>query len=188
MKTDKLSTYTHDLLTLNKHFRSVIRSQKDAESVSNTKALNLLHNIDVALTNQINDFERFEDLYEDSNLEKAKETIASMFGSVAGAIDKVRNDTVSKMLRDDYTALGMIASGYTMLNTAAITAEHDELANFSRESLQTIAQLITETSQVLPFIVADELTDNAEDALSVGEESLGQTQKAWKPEELFEEA
>lgn len=188
MDTDKLSTYTHDLLTLNKHFRSAVRSQKDAESVSNSKALNLLHNIDVALTNQINEFENFEDLYDDSNLEKAKEKLASMFGSVAGIIDKVRDDTVSKMLRDDYTALSMIASGYTMLNTAAISAEHDKLAQFSSESLQTIAQLITETSQVIPFIVAEELNDNSEDALSIAEQSLKQTQKAWKPEELFEEA
>ena len=37
-----------------------------------------------------------------------KSKIASFTGSVAGMIDTVRDDALSKMLRDDYAALSMI--------------------------------------------------------------------------------
>lgn len=179
--------YTQDLLSLNKHFLSVVRSQKSSNTIKNTNAINLLHNVDVAMTNQINTLENFDDLMDESNMQKVKDKAATIFGSIAGTIDSVRKDAVSKMIRDDYTALSMIAGGYTMLHTAAIANEHTELAQFSSESLQTIAQLITETSQVLPMVVAAELTTSEENALAVGEKALNETQKAWKPEALFEE-
>ena len=86
------------------------------------------------------------------------------------------------MLRDDYTALSMIASGYTMLHTAALGVGNKDLANVTQESLTRIAQLITETSKVLPHIVADEMeVDN------VAEKAEENTQKAWNPDNFLVE-
>ncbi len=175
----KLNTYTNDLLTYNKHFLSAVRSQKTSDALTNTKAVSLLHDIDIAITNQINDLEKFDDLIEDSTKGDVKDKIASVFGSIAGNIDALRNDPISKIVRDDYTALSMLASGYTMLHTAALTYEREELAEFAQNSLERVAQLITETSKVIPFVVADELSDENQESDTIAERSLEITQKAW---------
>lgn len=185
---NKLNTYTNDLLTYNKHFLSAVRSQKTSDTVTNTKAVDLLHNIDIAITNQINDLEKFEDLISDSTTDDIKEKVASVFGSIAGNIDSLRKDPVSKIIRDDYTALSMLASGYTMLYTAALTYDRKELANFASESLSRIAQLITESSQVIPFVVADELSGEDQNATDIAEKALEETQKAWDVKNTMVEA
>ncbi|MEP1305041.1 MAG: hypothetical protein ABJK11_01970 [Balneola sp.] len=184
----KLSTYTNDLLTYNKHFLSAIRSQKTSETVTNPKAVDLLHNIDIAVTNQINELENFDDLVSDSTTDEIKDKIASAFGTIAGNVDSLRKDPISKILRDDYTALSMMASGYTMLYTAALTYERERLANFAKESLSRIAQLITECSQIIPFVVADELSDESKNSNEIAEKALEETQKAWDVKNTMVEA
>lgn len=185
---EKLSTYTNDLLTYNKHFLSAVRAQKTSDSVTNTKAVDLLHNIDVVVTYQINELEQFESLVTDSKTDAIKDKVASVFGSIAGNIDSVRKDPISKILRDDYTALSMLASGYTMLYTAALTYEKERLAEFASESLSRIAQLITETSKALPFVVAEELSEDSEKTMQIAENALEETQKAWKVENTLVDA
>ena len=106
--------------------------------------------------------------------------MASAAGKVAGYIDTARGDAASKMLRDDYTALSMIASGYTMLHTAALGAGNDELAEFTKESLTRIAQLITDTSIVIPHVVAEEL-----EISDIANEAENNTQQAWDPENFM---
>ena len=188
MSNEKLITYTNDLLNFNKHFQSVVRSQKTSDTLNNTKAVDLLHNIDIALTTQINDLENFENLIEDSKFEFFKEKAATLFGTIAGNIDSLRKDPVSKMLRDDYTALSMLSSGYTMLYTAALVNENESLAEFAKHSLERTAQIITDINQTLPFVVAEELSGNSEEVQSIAEKALTETQKAWKSENMFEEA
>jgi predicted metal-dependent RNase len=82
----------------------------------------------------------------------------------------------------------MLASGYTMLYTAALTYDRKELANFARESLSRIAQLITESSQVIPFVVADELSGEDQNATDIAEKALEETQKAWDVKNTMIEA
>ena len=185
---DKLNTYANDLLTYNNHFQSVVRSQKTSDNVTNTKAVDLLHNIDIALTNQINGLKKFDDLIDDSKTEAIKDKLASAFGSIAGNLDSIRKDPVSKILRDDYTALSMLASGYTMLHTASLVNDKEDLAEYAQNSLSRIAQLITEASQIIPFVVAEELSDDSTKALKIAEKSLKETQKAWNVENTMVEA
>ncbi|MEQ9309298.1 MAG: hypothetical protein RLN90_07575 [Balneolaceae bacterium] len=188
MSNEKLSTYTNDLLNFNKHFLSVVRSQKTSDTLNNTKAVDLLHNIDIAITTQINELENFDDLIEESRFEFFKEKAATLFGTIAGNIDTLRKDPVSKILRDDYTALSMLSSGYTMLYTAALMNENTNLANFAKNSLERVAQLIAETNQTMPFVVAEELADSNTEWNAIAKKALTETQKAWKSENMLEEA
>lgn len=188
MSNEKLTTYTNDLLTFNKHFLSVVRSQKTSDTLKNSKANDLLHNVDIALTNQIDELENFENLIDKSKLEFLKDKTASFFGSIAGSLENLRKEPISKMLRDDYTALSMLASGYTMLYTAALVNGMKDLADFAKNSLDRVAQLITETSRVIPLMVAIELTGNSENANKIGEKALEETQKSWNYKEMLEEA
>jgi hypothetical protein len=183
METEKLQDYTTDLYALTKHTLSVVKTQKTSSKVNNSKAVDLLHDIDIALTEQINDFDKMNDLINDSTLATIKEKVAGISGSIAGFLNTQREDPVSKVLRDDYTALGMIASGYTMLHTAALGAGEDELADFTKSSLTTIAALITETSRILPHAVASDLGID-----KVAEEAETNTQECWNPENMMAEA
>ena len=178
MSDTNIDTYTTDLYELIKHTQTVIRSQKNSDKIMNTKAVDLLHDMDLAFTNQINGFEDLDVLNEGAK-KTVKDNIAKAAGKVAGFIDIARDDAASKMLRDDYTALSMIASGYTMLHTAALGKGKTDLANFARESLSRIAQLITETSKVLPHLVAEEMGNSG-----IADEAEKNTQKAWDPESL----
>ena len=187
MSNDRLRDYTTELYNYNKHLLSAVRSQKSSDVIKNTKAVTLLNDIDIALTNQLNTMESFDGLLNESKMDQFKENAARVLGTIAGSIGTIREDAVSKIIRDNYTALSMTASGYTMLNTLAISVKNDELANFAADSLERMAQLITETSKVLPFVVADELVEDREEANRIGEQSMEETQLAWKPEHLFEE-
>lgn len=178
MSNTTIETYTTDLYELIKHTQTVIRSQKNSEKMMNARAVDLLHDIDLAFTNQINSFEEMEVLNECAQ-KSVKDTVAKAVGKAAGFIDAARGDAASKMLRDDYTALSMIASGYTMLHTAALGNDKTELSDFAQESLTRVAQLITETSKILPNIVADEM-----EITEIAEEAEENTQKAWNPESL----
>lgn len=181
MSNVSTKNYTTDLYELIKHTQTVIRTQKNSDEIMNPKSVDLLHNIDMAFTNQIDDLEDLGVLNEGTK-KTVKDNLAKATGKIAGFIDSARDDAASKMLRDDYTALSMIASGYTMLHTLALAEEKDELANFTQESLTRIAQLITETSKVLPHIVAEEI-----DATNIADQAEENTQKAWNPENFLVE-
>lgn len=180
MQTDKLNKYSSELYTLIKHTQSAVNTQKTSDKVTHSKAADLLHELDRALSEQLRTFEGFEDLIQESNLNSVKEKLASFSGAIAGAIDTQREDTVSKMLRDNYTALGMIASGYTMLHTLALGTGSNELASFTKESLTTIAGMVTEVSRILPHVVASEL--NMEE---IAEQAEEETQECWEPENMM---
>ena len=87
-------------------------------------------------------------------------------------------------MRDDYCSLSMIAIGYTMLHTLALAANDKELAELSSGNLSDIAQLITETSRVVPVVVALETTDDEEKASKIWKEALENTQNAWSAENI----
>lgn len=183
MTTDKVRNYADDLYTLLKHTQNVVRKQKNSDKLSHSQAVNLLHEIDISLSNQINHFESRENWINDDLSTNIKEKLGSITGKIAGFIDTTREDAESKMLRDDYTALSFIATGYTMLHTAALGSDMDELASFSNESLTTIAGLITQTSKILPHVVAEELN-----IAHIADQAEENTQRSWKPENMFEEA
>lgn len=183
MEKETLKTYTTDLFTLIKHTHKAVKTQQTSSKLSNQKASDLLHQIDLTLSHQMEQFKTMDEFQNDGTKSSIKEAIASFSGAIAGAIDTQRNDAVSKMLRDDYTALGMIATGYTMLHTAALGANEESLTEFTKESLTSIAALITRTSEVIPHIVAEEL-----DISEVAEQAEANTQECWKPENFLQEA
>jgi ferritin-like metal-binding protein YciE len=83
---------------------------------------------------------------------------SDLLGKAAGLIDKVRNDSVSKALRDDYTAYNHVAMAYTMLHTTALAFNDSAAAEFSRAGLTTYARLIQDLNHVIPQALLDELT------------------------------
>ena len=82
---------------------------------------------------------------------------SELLGKAAGVIDKLRKDSVSKALRDDYTAYNQLAIAYTMLYTTAAAFTDDATQQFAEQGLRTYAGLVQEINQVLPVAVLADL-------------------------------
>lgn len=87
---------------------------------------------------------------------------AELLGSAAGIINKLRHDTASKAIRDDYTAFNHLAISYTMLYTTALAVEDSATASFAEEGLRTYAGLVQKVNEVISKAVLNDLKDNSD--------------------------
>lgn len=87
---------------------------------------------------------------------------SELLGKAAGVIDKIRSDSVSKSLRDDYTAYNHVAIAYTMLHTTAMALEDSATEQFAEQGLRTYASMVQELNHVIPEAVLLDLKHNDE--------------------------
>ena len=181
---ETLVQYVGDQLSLARHIHQAIERQMKHDDVKKSAEANaLINKIDGMLESHISRLEQhIKELGGDST-SPVKEAVSSALGVAAGLYDKVRTDTVSKMLRDDYTALSHLSISLTMLNTTGLALKSQGTADLAVQQLHDTSPLIVEISEVIPKVVVPELMDAGEvvDA-SVAEQSIKATQKAWKPE------
>jgi hypothetical protein len=188
MSTDKIKDYTADLLTLETHLFNAVKKQRTSDKANDSDAMELMNELDQILRNQINTLENHLDQLGGGRKSDLKELLGSFSGLAAGLIDTVRKDPVSKMLRDDYTALSMLATGYTMLHTHALAYDKDDLADIALKHLGEITPVITEISRVLPLVVARESNDlDRNKAEEIGQKAMENTKKMWKAEQIKKE-
>ncbi len=184
MATDTQGTlkqYVGDMLAVTKHIHEAIERQMDDERVqSDSNANTIIRKIDGVLESHIAGLESHLSRLGGSASSPIKDAVGAIAGVAAGLYDKVRGDTVSKMLRDDYTALSLAAIAQTMLHTTGLALKDDATASLALGQLKDITPLITDLSEVVPLVVAKELIDNGENVdTTVGEEAKKNTQKAW---------
>ncbi len=91
-----------------------------------------------------------------------KEFAASALGVAAGVIDKLRAEEVSKMLRDDYTALGLVNISYTMLITTSLACGDRDTADLCFRNLKESAGYEMEIGKVISYAVVRDLSDLAD--------------------------
>jgi len=184
---DSLKTYTSDLLALESHFLNAVKKQKSSESIKDEIVIDLLHELDKMVSKNTKELESYLESTEGKTNSDIKSKLASFAGSVAGLIDNARSDTVSKIVRDNYTALSMITVGYTMLHTLALANDDESLAEISENHLKECTNMVTEISKVVPLAVANELIDDKDKAEEIGQRALHNTQQAWKPDVVNKE-
>jgi ferritin-like metal-binding protein YciE len=89
---------------------------------------------------------------------------SNLLGKAAGMIDKMRDDSASKALRDDYTAYNHLAIAYTMLHTTALALNDAATAEFSKQGLTTYARLVQDINQIIADAVIADLAANDKEA------------------------
>ncbi len=153
---DTVRKYVADMLAVTKHIHEAIERQKDDKRVqADTNASQIVNRIDGG----------------------------AVTGVLAGLYDKVRVDAVSKMLRDDYTALSLAAISQTMLHTTGLAMKEQSTASLAHGQLSDLTPLIVDLSELIPLVVARELANDGENVdTSVGPEARRNTQKAWNRE------
>lgn len=187
-RQDTLQQYVSDMLSLSRHIHEALSRQVDDKATDNhPDAAALIRRLETTLTNQVEDQKRrLEGLGGDS-ASPVKEAVTAALGVAAGLIDEVRTQKVSKMLRDDYTALSLAAISLTMLHTTGLALSDPMTADMATRHLKELTPLIVEISEVIPHVVVRELQDDTEGTVaSVGDQATSNTQEAWTSEHTHE--
>lgn len=109
-----------------------------------------------------------------------KELGASVLGVAAGVIDKVRAEEVSKDLRDDYTALGLVNISYTMLITTALGAGDRQTAQLCADNLKQTAGFAMDIGKTISYAVVKDLSDLFDLAPNAVQEGQEMYSQAWQ--------
>lgn len=195
-RLDTIQKRVSDMLAVVRHVQEAIDRQKtDSRVVRMESAHALLQKMSLALNTHTGELRRIladrgalnggDGDIVDSTVSTVKEVVSGTLGQAAGIIGMVRPDKVSLMLRDDYTAMNMVAIAYTMLHTTAVVLHDEVVASLAADHLHDITPLIIETNEVVPRVVAMELLDDAEQVdLAAVDQAIINTQAAWNQEHV----
>ncbi len=183
---DILQQYVSDMISLDKHILEAIERQLGDDRIdAYTGARTVITSIKTALTSQNSALEQQLASVGGEASAPIKETLSAIAGVAAGLYDKVRHDPVSKMLRDDYTALSLASIGYTMLHTTGLALKHDGIANVALSALKELAPIVVKISEAMPGIVIQDLKEEEVTiAPEVKNQAVKNTQEAWSGENV----
>src|SRR5215208_3228145 len=158
---DNLRPYVADMSAVERHILEAVERQLGDDSTKSfPEALQLLRRVEGALNRHVQALESHLKSFDGGSLAgTVKETVTGVLGVFAGLYDKVRKEQVSRMLRDDYTALNLAAISCTMLHTTALANREQATADLALRHLRDLAPLIMEINEVIPQVVVRELTE-----------------------------
>jgi ferritin-like metal-binding protein YciE len=183
-RSDTLRQYVSDMVAVEEDIGMAVKRQTEDKSVStiNPQADQIIQRIARQTEQHV---QRLKQHLEAIGHDPAKgiiEVATAAMGAVAGMYDKVRSEKVSKMLRDDYTALNLAAVGYTMLHTTGLAVQDPATAGLALRHLRNYTSIIMELNQIIPSVVVAELKDNSVILIEGSvQQAVLNTQDAWIP-------
>ena len=174
-----LQSYVNDMYSVEKHVLEAVERQATNKDVQQKReAYQVIQQIQGALRQHVHVLDQHLDQL--GGRSTVKSAVASVTGVAAGLYDQVRTETVSSMLRDDYTALSMVAVASTMLHSTALALKDQMTANIALQHLKDVTPLITEISKVIPIVTVQDVHDDVKTAdTSVAQQAIRNTQEAW---------
>jgi hypothetical protein len=175
--------YVNDMLAVEREAHSAVRRQKHDTNVKQfVEASRVIDRIEDTLDRHIDELQKcLRAMGADESM--LKKAVGTALGAVGGIYDKLRSDDrVSRMLRDDYTAMSFASVCYEMLHTTALAAGDSVVADLAIRHLRDYAPLVIEVTDVLPHVLTDELA--AEGKIPVdpaaAREAVRNTRAAWE--------
>ncbi|MFL6258984.1 MAG: hypothetical protein ACJ76Y_04660 [Thermoanaerobaculia bacterium] len=156
---EALRPYIADMAGVEKHILEAVERQRNDDDIKQfPDALQLVGRIESVLKSHVQSLDSHLQGYSGGGAAGAvKEAVTGVLGAIAGVYDKVRKDTASRALRDDYTALSLASVSYGMLHATALGLTQATVAELARHHLEEINSLIMELGLALPRIVLKEL-------------------------------
>ncbi len=180
--SENLSMYVNDMAALERHLHDAIVTQNGDDRVKADPAVAaLLGRIHVASHRRMTTMETHAAQLQAGGAGAAvKEAVTAVAGTLAGLYGKVRKHPVSRMLRDDYVALSLAATAYSMLYTTALAVRDIKVAVAALENLESVTPLIMELTRIIPRVVLKELAEDDSDVdHSAAETAITATIAAW---------
>jgi hypothetical protein len=181
-RTDQIKEHISDQLALERHVLDAIMRQRDDEAVrQNLEANKVVIEIERILKEHTAALDNLAEQYGSTAQSTLKRAVTEVLGVAAGIYDKMRDYKVSRMLRDDYTALSLIAMGYTAFHTFGLVIKEERIASLSLNHLKDVTPILVELSRVLPMVVAEETVKEIEAPVdsAAGRRAVENTQAAW---------
>lgn len=183
-RAELLQKYVSDMLAVEEHIGEAVKRQVDDEHLAK-------HTGEAGrIIRQIADMTHQHERHLQDHLKKLggdpakgiKEMATAAMGAVAGMYDKIRTESVSKMLRDDYTALNLAAVSYTMLHTTGLALGDDETAELALNHLRHYANIVMEINRIIPRVVVEDLSADVQiQPNGSAQRAIENTQQAWQP-------
>jgi ferritin-like metal-binding protein YciE len=183
-RSDTLQQYVSDMIAVEDHIGMAVQRQAEHDEVykHNPQASQVIQRITQMTEQHSQHLKQHLESIGGDPAKGLKEVATAAMGVVAGLYDKVRNEAVSKMLRDDYTALNLAAVGYTMLHTTGLALQDQRTADLALRHLKHYTEIIMQINQIIPSVVVEDLRN---DVPMINEASIQQamqnTQDAWRP-------
>ena len=183
-RADTLQKYVSDMMAVEEHIGSAVKRQSEDETLSkhNPQASQIIDNIVQITQRHERELKSHLEAIGGDPAKGLKEVATAALGSLAGLYDKVRTESVSKMLRDDYTALNLATVGYTMLHTTGLALNDQATASLALRHMKDYTPIIMQFNEIIPSVVVADLRDNgAMVNESTIQRAVNNTQEAWKP-------
>lgn len=185
-RIEAIQKHTADMLAVERHIlEAVERQQEDGNVKSNVRANKVIIEVERTLKRHVTALESLSRQYEGGVESFLKKAVTEVMGAIAGLYDKVREHTVSRMLRDDYTALSLAAMSYTAYHAFGLAISEERVSALAQRHLEDLTPLLVEISKVLPHVVVAEVAEENDDFVvdtTVGAIAEANTQRAWVPE------
>jgi hypothetical protein len=181
---DALATHVADMLAVENHvLQALERQEKDDDAQANAQGLALIRRSRTQLAAHVDRLDAYRDQLDAGFLDKAKETLTTALGTLAGLYDKIRPHTLTRMLRDDYTALSLVAVSATLLHTTALSFRNQAVAQLALDILKDTKKLIVDISELIPEVVVQELADKHDESIdrTAAATAVSNTQAVWSP-------
>jgi ferritin-like metal-binding protein YciE len=184
---EALRPYIADMAAVEQHILEALERQRNDDDVKQfPEAFQLIGRLEGVLRRHVQELEQHLEGFPGGGVATSlKEAVTGILGAVAGVYDKVRKDTASRALRDDYTALSLAAISYTMLHATALGLNQGMTAQIALSNLKDLTPFIVELSQVIPPVVLRELSfEGYPIEPGVGQQAARNTHEAWSREHV----
>ena len=163
---------------------TVLLNQANSAAVANYPSLKTsLTAMSATLASQINAMSLYvKDQDPEASLDLSQASYDAAFGDATGLVDQIDVETpVSKMCRDAYAGLSMIALGYHRLYTIAVGVADTTLQQLAIDHLEEIAPVMIGLSEQICSTYAEELhdADPTINPTTTASAAISGTQAAW---------
>lgn len=179
--TEAVNSYITDMLALEKHITKALQAQiedlKDYPDVTRE-----LRTFNATTESHVRALESLtEEFGGEGGAGAIKKVGSAILGLAAGAIDMIRNESLPKNLRDDYTAYNLATVGYVMLHTTALSLGSTDVAALAKRHLNDYTEVVMTLHNIIPAAVIEFLQ---EEGLPARDEVLPEISKtlenAWR--------
>jgi ferritin-like metal-binding protein YciE len=161
-RQEALATYVGDMHALEKHLLEAFEKQVPlAENMPEAQAVT--RQLVDSTRQRVSALEQQLASLGDSGksiTDAVKTAAAGLAGVAAGAIDWMRPQSVSKALRDSYTASNHAIISYIMLQTTGIALNDTATAALAERHLQDCVRNAQAIANIMPSLVVKDLSDD----------------------------
>ncbi len=181
---ETVRSYLGDLIAVLEHVSKAVATQAGNDDLRRiAHAGRVIDNLNSVLKRQHADLEaHVKAMGGKSGGGVLKDMLGTVAGALAGLYGKIRGETASRMLRDDYTALSFATVCSTMLHTTALALDDSATAELTLRHIQEYPPLIMELSELIPHaVVADLAADKVHVVNSAAaEEAIRNLNDSWR--------